>query len=139
MGRVHHAWVLFLAAVILLCAGAPAIGKEPTEKAPPGTPEVEKLREAYMTLYKADHDYHGHRIKAMHELEKACDHLGTDIRGDGHGHERQAVSDEELRKARAIIDEVLHRDVIKGHKEAKFVLHHLEKAIKNIDEALRIH
>src|ERR1700679_3149916 len=71
--------------------------------------EVQPLRAAYMTLYVADHDYHGHRIRAMHALEKACDLLGANIRGDGRAHEQQAISDEQLGQARQTVEQVLQR------------------------------
>ena len=54
------------------------------------------LTEAYADLDRADHDYKGHRIKAMEQIDRAGKVLKLNLRGDGHGHEKQGVSDEQL-------------------------------------------
>jgi hypothetical protein len=100
---------------------------KPSEQA-----EVTALRTAYKTLAKADHDYKGHRRKAMNEIEEACDLLGSDIRGDGKGHEAQTVSDGQLREAQGIVTRV--RDSVKGKQRR--VYEHLDKAVKEIGVAL---
>ncbi len=41
--------------------------------------EVSTLQGAFNTLMGADHDYQGHRIKAMRAIAVACRVLGTDI------------------------------------------------------------
>ena len=74
-----------------------------------GTPEVQTLHSAYMTLALADHDYDGHRMKAMHALEKACKLLGTDISGDYKDKQPQPTSDDDLRNAQSIIKQVAAR------------------------------
>lgn len=124
-------------AVIAFCGAAvqaAKTGKDIPASPTGGSAEVQALRGAYMTLYVADHDYKGHRIRAMHALEKACDLLGTDIRGDGKGHEKQAVSDEQLKQAQTTIEQVKNG---LGTTQPK-VVHHLEKAIKLLSEALTI-
>lgn len=97
--------------------------------------EIGLLRHAYKTMAAADHDYKGHRIKAMHAIEAACDQLGTDIRGDGHGHEKQAVSDEQLKEARQMLEQA--RGIVTGRHEAVIVAH-IDEAIKELDIALTI-
>jgi hypothetical protein len=97
--------------------------------------EVQALRGAYMTLSIADHDYKGHRVRAMRALERACDLLGSDIRGDGKGKEPQAVSDAQLKESQAAIQKV--RDGIAAGSQPK-VVGHLDKAIKEIGIALTI-
>lgn len=43
------------------------------------------LREAYDILARADHDYKGHRAKAMHEIEAAGKLIGMNVKGEGKG------------------------------------------------------
>ena len=89
------------------------------------------LREAYVTLAKADHDYKGHRVEAMKQIEAAAKLLATDLRGDGKGHEKQGVSDEQLRAARGILEQA--RGALKGKP-----LKHVDRAIHQINVALKI-
>jgi hypothetical protein len=123
-------------AVIVFAATAAHAANKPIP-APPagGSAEVQSLRTAYMTLYVADHDYKGHRRHAMHALEKACDLLGTDIRGDGKGHEPQTVSDDQLKQAQQIVEQV--KNGLAANSPKKLVKH-LEEAIKEISTALSI-
>ena len=67
------------------------------------------LREAYAELYVADHDYHGHRIAAMRQIEKAAKKMHITLRGDGRGHEKQGTSDEHLRKAQALLQKAVNK------------------------------
>jgi len=128
---MRNAAVLFLMAMILvLCGGVQAATPQPA-----GTAEVQQLRSAYRTLEVADHDYHGHRIKAMHALHRACKLLGSEIRGDGKGHQSQPVSDAELTQAQTTIHGVLQGNVVAGQpKVAKL----LEKAVEEISLALKV-
>jgi len=135
MKRVFSA-IVILATVALLCGSVQAAKNAPAGTQPAGTPEVQQLRTAYKTLYIADHDYHGHRIAAMHAIEKACDLLGTDIRGDGKGHIPQAISDEDLTQAKATITAVLQGGVATSQPK---VARHLNKAIEEITIALKVH
>ncbi|HEY1628734.1 MAG TPA: hypothetical protein VGF52_02680 [Tepidisphaeraceae bacterium] len=94
--------------------------------------ECSLLSQAYSTLAKADHDYDGHRKKAMKAIEAACDALGQGIASAGKI-QRQHVSDNQLRAAQRIIERVrdnaLQRD---QHK----VVNHLVDAINEISQAL---
>lgn len=65
--------------------------------------ELTQLKQAYITLSHADHDYKGHRVKAMRAIEAACDLLGSDIRSKSKGGERQSVSDSQLREAQGMV------------------------------------
>lgn len=96
-------------------------------------PEAEKLREAYQIMAWADHDYKGHRAKAMHATEEAGKRFGLDLKGEGRGHERQGVSNGQLRHARDLLIEV--RDVSVGQKR---VHKHVDEAIKQLGVALNI-
>jgi len=99
----------------------------PAQPAPPAA----LLREAYLTLSAADHDYKGHRVEAMKEIEAAARLLKVDLRGDGKGRERQGVSDEQLRAARSLLGQA--RAELNGRP-----LKRVDKAIGQIDIALKI-
>jgi hypothetical protein len=88
--------------------------------APPG----ELLREAYISLEKADHDYKGNRKAAMEQIEKAAKLLNVNVRGDGRGHEKQGVSDEQVRTAQNLL-----RDA-RGGLSGK-PLRHVNKALEH--------
>ena len=102
--------------------------------APNYSREVAVLKEAYDTLEKADHDYKGHRRRAMNHIEKACDLLGLPIKGDGKGREPQPVSDAELHEAQHKVEAVRH--YIAGSQPA--IATELDAAIKEISTALTI-
>ena len=94
-------------------------------------PAANLLRQAYVTLSVADHDYKGHRAAAMKEVEAAAKALRVDLRGDGRGHERQGVSDEQLRLARGLLEQA--RAGLRGR-----ALRHTDRAINQLNIALRI-
>ncbi|MDB6022285.1 MAG: hypothetical protein JWQ04_2142 [Pedosphaera sp.] len=89
------------------------------------------LIQAYVKLEQADHDYKGHRADAMKEIEAAGKLVGVNVRGDGRGHERQGVSDEQLRTARELLEQA--RGGLHGKALAR-----VDKAIKQISIALKI-
>ncbi len=97
--------------------------------------EVQTLRSAYLILVMADHDYKGHRVRAMHAIEGACDILGTDIRGDGKGHEKQGVSDEQLHQAAQMLQDALG---MAQSNHQKKVVNHINRAIEQLNIALSI-
>jgi hypothetical protein len=101
----------------------------------PNAAELGLLRRAYSTLAVADHDYKGHRVKAMHSIEAACDILGSDIRGSGKGREKQAVSDAQLREAQGFVEQA--RNIAMNQAQAK-IIGHLNKAANEISVALTI-
>jgi hypothetical protein len=98
-------------------------------------PPREELAHAYYHLKFADHDYAGHRVLAMREVEIAGKELGINLGGEGPGEERQWKSDRKLEEARRLLHhareklEARDRDRVAGHVEA---------AIKEIDIALRV-
>jgi hypothetical protein len=96
--------------------------------------EVATLRQAYGILAVADHDYKGHRVRAMKAIEAACKLLGTDISGDSKGKEKQAISDDQLRQVLATIQQVA---AAIGPSQPK-VAAHLDVAIKQLTTALSI-
>jgi hypothetical protein len=80
--------------------------KKPSAKLPNDSAEAGMLREAYARLAVADHDYSGHRAKAMGEIKNAAKALGVELGGDGKGHEPQATSDEHLRAALGLLQQI---------------------------------
>ena len=94
-------------------------------------PSGDLLRQAYTTLERADHDYKGHRIEAMKQIEAAGKALGVKVRGDGKGHEPQGLSDAQLRTAQGLLEQA--RAGLKGKP-----LRHVNKAINQLSIALAI-
>lgn len=92
------------------------------------------MHRAYRILASGDHDYHGHRAAAMGQIHQAADLLGLDLKGDDKDREKQVLSDDRLREARGLLQNVLGNSEVKDQKR---VSHHIEQAIKEIDLALR--
>jgi hypothetical protein len=105
----------------------------PPAPAKPNTPaNVESmLAEAYADLDHADHDYKGHRIDAMKQIEAAGKLVHLNLGGDGRGHEKQGVSDEQLIAAQGVLNQ------LKGEVKNKRVLHHVNKALEQLAIALK--
>jgi hypothetical protein len=97
--------------------------------------EAAMLHRAYRILASGDHDYKGHRAKAMDEVKKAAELLGTDLRGDDKDKTNQALSDDRLREARGLLEKVSNSSDVKNQKR---VTRHIDAAIKQIDQALSV-
>jgi hypothetical protein len=95
----------------------------------------EELAHAYILLKLANADYAGHRAKAMKELETAGKDLGLSLEGRGSEHERQLKSDEQVAEARRLLREA--RDKLEARDRDRAAAH-LEKAIAEIDAALKV-
>jgi hypothetical protein len=121
--------VVILAMTISLpfCSVARAAG--------PNDAEVQGLRQAYVYLAAANHDYKGHRIKARKSVEKACDLLGFKIKGDGRAREQQGSSDDLLRAAQAQLKQVRPTAAAQNQTE---VVSEIDRALKEISTALSI-
>ena len=89
------------------------------------------LRQAYTALEQADHDYKGHRVAAMKLIAEAGKQVGVTLGGGGKGHEKQGVSDEQLRTAHALLEQA--RSGLTGK-----ALRHVNHAIKELNIALSI-
>jgi hypothetical protein len=89
------------------------------------------LVQAYTALEQADHDYKGHRVAAMKQIEAAGRLEGVNVRGDGKGHEKQGISDNQLRNAQGLLQQALAG--LSGK-----ALRHVEKAQEQILIALSI-
>ncbi len=97
------------------------------------TAEGDMLRRAYRILATGDHDYKGHRVKAMHAVEAAAKLLDFDIAGDLKDHTPQVISDDKMREAQGLINKVLVSAAVKDQKR---ITRHLEEAANQIDLAL---
>lgn len=136
----------------------------PAQRAGPGTKirEVESLKMAYIYMAMANHDYDGHRGKAMSEIHKAIEILDRSIMKTGNNglrqvalreevelhrakfmekhqgkmHEPQAVSDAQMREAYTILSNV-HPALVQLKQPA--VRDHVGHAMHEIRIALKIH
>src|SRR5262249_48792132 len=63
--------------------------------------ESEVLKEAYILMAGANHDYDGHRAKAMRHVEDAIKDLDTSIFKNGTNGEKVVALEEEITAARA--------------------------------------
>ncbi len=122
--------------------------KAPAKVAARGGPDDESialLRAAHQRLHQADHDYAGHRIRAVEHVGSALGHLGSSAQvgvrsGTGRGTMPQPVSDTHLQEARGHLEMIKNRLAVrgasaKGHGEAHRAV---DAAIREIDVALAI-
>jgi hypothetical protein len=103
--------------------------QSPPPAYPPATPGL--LSQAYAALSVADHDYKGHRVRAMKQIEAAAKELGFTLQGNGRGHEAQTTSDQQLRTAQGLLQQALP-GLTGGPQE------HVQKAIQQLSVALSI-
>jgi len=89
------------------------------------------LSQAYAALSGADHDYQGHRIRAMRQIAAAARELGINLQGDGQAQEQQAASDQQLRTAQSLLQQA-----VTGLPER--AKRHVERAIEQLSVALSI-
>jgi hypothetical protein len=101
----------------------------------PATGDVQTLTQAYSTLASADHDYKGHRAKAMQAIKKAARLMGQKIGGDGKVKEQQTLSDDQLKGVQASLQKV--RGTVGGHNSQR-VVEHINTAIHELTTALSI-
>jgi hypothetical protein len=104
----------------------------PQPSAANGT-EISLLQNAYVLLSTANHDYDGHRIKAMKSVHAAATLLRVSLQGEGRGQEQQGTSDTQLRQAQKMLEQV--RTAAAGRKQRRLVKH-LDTAIQHLSTAL---
>jgi hypothetical protein len=97
--------------------------------------EAGMLQNAYLILATGDHDYQGHRLRAMHQIEAAAKLLGMNLGGDAKNRQPQALSDAKLREAQGLLQNVLGAAEVKNEKR---VVKHINNAIDQINIALSI-
>jgi len=89
------------------------------------------LDDAYATLAQAKHDYHGHRVRAMKQIELALGEAGAKVSGHGHNREPQGTSDAQLKAAEALLQEA--SPGLSGR-----ALQHVKVALLQIQTALSV-
>ena len=97
--------------------------------------EARMLRSAYLILATGNHDYKGHRVRAMHQIEAAAKLLGMNLSGDAKDKQPQPLSDAKLREAQGLLQSVLGASEVKNQKR---VTKHINEAINQINIALSI-
>jgi hypothetical protein len=97
--------------------------------------EVGALEDIYETLSFANHNYQGHRIKAMNAISRVVKALGASIQGDGRGHEQQIVSDQQLHYAQFLLHQVCQSFT---QNDPKAILADLTTADNELTTALTI-
>jgi hypothetical protein len=97
--------------------------------------EAGMLQNAYLILATGDHDYNGHRVRAMHQIEAAAKLLGMNLSGDAKDKQSQPLSDAKLREAQGLLQNVLGASEVKNEKR---VTKHITEAINQINIALSI-
>lgn len=95
------------------------------------SPAAGLLVQAYTTLEQANHDYKGHRVAAMKQIEAAARLLGADVHGNSKVREKQGLSDAQLRTAQGLLQEA--RSGLSGKP-----LRHVKKALHQLSIALSI-
>jgi hypothetical protein len=97
--------------------------------------EAGMLQNAYLILATGDHDYQGHRVKAMHQIEAAAKLLGMNLSGDAKDRQPQPLSDAKLREAQGLLQSVLASSEVQNQKR---ITKHINNAINQINIALSI-
>lgn len=95
----------------------------------------DELIHAYHLLKRADGDYAGHRVEAMHQVEAAGKDIGLALDGDAPGGEQQWKSDRKLREARRLLHDARNRLEDRDRDRAAA---HVDGAIHEIDMALKV-
>jgi hypothetical protein len=93
----------------------------------------QELAHAYALLKHANHNYEGHRAKALEHIEAAGKALNMKLQGDASEHERQWQSDQMLTEARHLL--VHARGAFEAH-DREIAAAHVDKAIEEIDRAI---
>jgi hypothetical protein len=97
--------------------------------------EAQMLRNAYQILATGDHDYNGHRVRAMRAVENGAKLLGMNLAGDLKDRSPQPLSDAKLREAQGLILQALGSAQVSSQKR---VAARLNKAVSEINTALSI-
>jgi hypothetical protein len=135
---------LIFALAGLACLVGAAHAAAPRFKAGGSEHVVKELHHAKHLLEEADHDYHGHRARAVKDVSEAIHelshgekhHAGPEAKGGSNGgKEPQKESNHQLREAIEILH---HAKKELHHEHHKKALHHVEEAIKQLHEALEV-
>lgn len=91
---------------------------------------VQALDKAYGILAPLDHDYKGHRARAMHKIEEAAKALGSTLHGGGKGGESQQESDAAVHQARVLLEQALPGLTGMPRHHAAEAIHQLHMALE---------
>ena len=117
-------------------AAAPATeGKTRNTSLTPVAGELQALQQAYALMSGADHDYQGHRVRAMHAVEGACKLLGSSASGPRSGNEAQSASDAQLKQAATLLQTA--RSMAVSANQVR-VVRHLDRALEQLSAALAV-
>jgi hypothetical protein len=145
--RTHLIRVPFCLAIVGLLAalGSTNAQNKKGKGVSPYAPLVSELHQTRVLLHQADHDYQGHRVKAMHEIGQAMNALHPHhkhklgVRKGGGGNENQAVSDMQLAQAGKQLQVVLNQlnNGAANANTAKAAMH-VQNAMAQLNTALKI-
>lgn len=96
-------------------------------------PPRQELVHAYVLLKHANHNYEGHRARALEHVEAAGKALDLKLEGDTDNHERQWKSDQMLAEARHMLYHA--RESFERHDRERAATH-VDRAIEEIDRAI---
>jgi hypothetical protein len=123
-----------LLAALLLAFGLVTRAQAQTTNTPPastGTNSLALLEQAYTALMHSDHDYDGHVAEAESQIKSAAHELGGKVTAKNKPHEKQAASDDQLKSAKELLQQV--EPNVSGK-----ALKHVQTAIEQIDKALAV-
>jgi hypothetical protein len=96
------------------------------------------VKEAYAALSVANHDYEGHRVEAMREVQAAGRIMGVDLRGQARGTETDRQSADHMRYARSMLQQARDQgDYLNNKRDRDRVQQHINEAIREINAALK--
>lgn len=95
--------------------------------------EAGLMIQAYDILASSDHDYDGHRLKAMHQVEAAAKLLGVKLHGDAKDRQKQVISDDKMREAQGMLEKVLNNSEVKSQDK---ISKHVSEAVHQISLGL---
>jgi hypothetical protein len=103
---------------------------------PANPADVQAVTQAYRLLQQADHDYQGHRAKAMKHLHQAGRVLGVALKGDGKAGEQQGTSDSQLKQAQSVLQQMSANNA-SGPRHQR-AMQHVQSALGELQTALSI-
>jgi len=96
-------------------------------------PPRQELVHAYVLLKHANHNYEGHRARALEHIQAAGKAMNLQLEGDANERERQWKSDQMLAEARHLLYHA--RGAFETH-DRDVAAAHVDKAIEEIDRAI---
>jgi hypothetical protein len=126
----------------LVCLTGDVRAASPSVRKSAGEGVVKELHHAKHLLEEADHDYDGHRARAVKDVSEAIHELSHGVKHHGlksggkREEPKQSKSDEHLKEALVILKEA--KTQLSEHEHHKKALHHVEEAIRQLHVALKI-